>query len=225
MSGFRIFRDRDGDLWALGGDGRRWYCLADESPGGWEGPAERTWAIVEGSYGPLVELTGDLFAPHIEAVSELAARIGTAPAAAEDHRPPDRGGRREVSATEDVLAEVLDERIRQIAKWGEQNHPDGTGTDTHWLANIPVSSPGWSAVELANFFRARCKANGPERDNYLDILMEEIAEAFAEDEPATLRAELVQVAAVAVQWVEAIDRRARVAGGRLKSRAPRGGGR
>lgn len=43
---------------------------------------------------------------------------------------------------------------------------------------------------------------------WLDILREEVLEAFAEDDPARLRTELVQVAAVAVAWVEAIDRRA-----------------
>lgn len=31
------------------------------------------------------------------------------------------------SETESVLAEVLAERARQDAKWGEQNHPNGTG--------------------------------------------------------------------------------------------------
>jgi hypothetical protein len=41
-----------------------------------------------------------------------------------------------------------------------------------------------------------------------DILHEEVCEAFAETDPEALRAELVQVAAVAVKWVEAIDRRA-----------------
>jgi hypothetical protein len=44
--------------------------------------------------------------------------------------------------------------------------------------------------------------------DWLHILREEVAEAFAESDPAKLRAELVQVAAVAVNWVEAIDRRA-----------------
>jgi hypothetical protein len=34
-----------------------------------------------------------------------------------------------------------------------------------------------------------------------------VAEALAEDDPTLLRAELIQVAAVAVAWVEAIDRR------------------
>ncbi|HYF53037.1 MAG TPA: hypothetical protein VEA41_02135 [Salinarimonas sp.] len=44
---------------------------------------------------------------------------------------------------------------------------------------------------------------------YSQILAEEVAEALAESDPMLLRAELVQVAAVAVQWVEAIDRRLR----------------
>jgi hypothetical protein len=40
------------------------------------------------------------------------------------------------------------------------------------------------------------------------ILREEVYEAFAEEDPAALRTELIQVAAVAATWVDAIDRRA-----------------
>jgi malonyl CoA-acyl carrier protein transacylase len=39
------------------------------------------------------------------------------------------------------------------------------------------------------------------------ILTEEHYEAMAEEDPTRLREELIQVAAVAVAWVEAIDRR------------------
>ncbi len=92
-----------------------------------------------------------------------------------------------------ILAEVSDERERQVAKWGEQNHPDGTGRD--------------GDAEMARLDRAKCKANGPDEDNFRDILQEEVSEAFAETHPKALRNELVQVAAVAVQWIEAIDRR------------------
>lgn len=92
-----------------------------------------------------------------------------------------------------VLAEVANERGRQDATWGEQNHPDGTGR------------PG--SREFADYVRALCKANGPAEDNWRDILYEEVAEAFAETDPAKLRAELIQVAAVAVNWIGAIDRR------------------
>jgi hypothetical protein len=43
------------------------------------------------------------------------------------------------------------------------------------------------------------------KGTWLDILTEEVAEAFAETDTKALRAELVQVAAVALAWVEAID--------------------
>ena len=112
-----------------------------------------------------------------------------------DHRhvPVDAGRQREM-----VLEEVIDERARQDAKWGEQNHPDGTGR------------PG--SRELADWARARCQANGPGEDNWQDILTEEMYEAFAETDPMLLRAELVQTAAVIVQWIQAIDRRVARAG-------------
>jgi hypothetical protein len=93
-----------------------------------------------------------------------------------------------------VLAEIASERARQDAKWGEQNHPDGTARQGDDF--------------LAEMARAICQANGSDRDNWRDILTEEVHEAYAELDPVRLRAELVQVAAVAVAWVEAIDRRA-----------------
>jgi hypothetical protein len=92
-----------------------------------------------------------------------------------------------------VLDDVQRERVAQDRRWGQQNHPDGTGR------------PG--SREAADQARARCKANVPIDDNWRDILDEEVAEAFAEVNPAKLRDELVQVAAVAVAWIEAIDRR------------------
>lgn len=88
---------------------------------------------------------------------------------------------------------VDDERQRQIAKWGEQFHPDGTGR------------PG--DRENADRMRAICKANGPNEDNWRDILAEEIAEAFAETNPELLRTELIQCAAVIQHWISNIERR------------------
>jgi NTP pyrophosphatase (non-canonical NTP hydrolase) len=74
-----------------------------------------------------------------------------------------------------VLADLVGERTRQDAKWGEQNHDAAT-----WLA----------------------------------ILTEEVGEAaqailhdtFGGRAAGSLRTELVQVAAVTVQWIECIDR-------------------
>lgn len=103
-----------------------------------------------------------------------------------------------------VLTEIHHERERQNAKWGEQNHPDGTGP-THGLTR-----PGWpnSYPQIANDIRNavdHAATNG--ESTWSLILLEEVFEALAEEDPQRLRRELVQVAAVATQWVEAIDRR------------------
>jgi hypothetical protein len=97
-------------------------------------------------------------------------------------------------ATVRVLADIQTEREAQDEKWGEQNHPDGTG--------------GIFSVFSADDARARCQAafaagNGTWRH----VLDEEIAEAYAETDPALLRVELIQAAAVIAAWIEALDRR------------------
>jgi hypothetical protein len=89
--------------------------------------------------------------------------------------------------------EIRFERCQQDKKWGQQDHPDGTGR------------PG--SQELSNYYRAVCQANGPSHDNYQDILAEEIFEAFAETDPVRLYNELTQAEAVIRQWREALRRR------------------
>jgi hypothetical protein len=101
-----------------------------------------------------------------------------------------------------IADEVAAERARQDARWGEQNHPDGTGPRIRW------GFLGVNAREGAAAARDWCNTHhGRGEGTWLDILLEEVAEAFAESDPARLRAELVQVAAVAQQWCDAIDRR------------------
>lgn len=111
-----------------------------------------------------------------------------------------------------VLGEVYAERFQQEAKWGQQNHADGT--DVNWVDHIRPGF-GWEgppARHAANMARAACKRAARDgKDTWLWILLEEVAEAFAESDPAALRAELVQVAAVAVAWAQAIDRRTQLA--------------
>lgn len=82
--------------------------------------------------------------------------------------------------TDRVLQEVLAERVRQDEKWGEQN-----GHDFEWVS-IMTEEVG-EAAQAAN--EANFKSSKT-RGDY-----------------AHLREELVQVAAVAVAWIEAIDRR------------------
>ncbi|GII30227.1 hypothetical protein [Planotetraspora mira] len=96
-----------------------------------------------------------------------------------------------------VLADVTAERVAQDAMWGVQEHPDGTGPERR-----PDADRARQAVEDA-------AARG--LPTWRDILYEEVMEAFAEDDPEHLRAELIQVAAVAVKWVQALDQRVRPA--------------
>ena len=110
----------------------------------------------------------------------------------------------------DILGEVAAERARQDAKWGEQNHPDGTGPRAYPLAPLPEANLDLrAAYELADAAKkATDTAFKHGKVTYRDILLEEVFEALAESNPARLRVELVQVAAVAVAWVEKIDRHA-----------------
>ncbi|MGY5127346.1 hypothetical protein [Streptomyces nigrescens] len=94
-----------------------------------------------------------------------------------------------------ALAEDVDaERQRQLAKWGEQAHPDGTAIT--------------GDEERADRARHACQAMAEiGQVSWRDILNEEVQEAFAESDPEKLREELVQSAAVIAAWVLDLDRR------------------
>lgn len=100
-----------------------------------------------------------------------------------------------------LLRDVGEERARQNAKWGEQNHPDSPVKAISSNAFFGIPSEAAAKALCEDAFRRGIGSYG-------HILLEEVAEAFAAigDERA-LRAELVQVAAVAIAWSEAIDRR------------------
>ena len=93
-----------------------------------------------------------------------------------------------------TLTDVAGERAAQDAMWGLRGHLDGTG---------PEYAP---EADLAKRAVADAAAEG--RLTWRHILHEEVLEAFAEDDPGLLRHELVQVAAVAVKWIQDLDRRA-----------------
>lgn len=107
-----------------------------------------------------------------------------------------------LTRTSSVLVEVREERARQEAKFPEQHLPDGTGPDFAWAFTGPAS---WVA-ECAK--QETDRLADEQVLTWKDVALEEVAEAFAESDPARLRAELIQVAAVAARWVEDIDRRA-----------------
>lgn len=94
-----------------------------------------------------------------------------------------------------ILAQIALERDAQDDKFGDQSDlPDGTSVSLRWHADSR---------------RERCQ-RAAEQGNltWRHIADEEWAEATAETDPLRLRAELVQLAAVCVAWIEAIDKRA-----------------
>jgi len=98
----------------------------------------------------------------------------------------------------DVLRDVALERSNQDRKYGEQNHPDGTCRKTYWIA----AKNARTEYEIA----ATAHHGGL---TWAHVLREEVYEALEEEDPAALRAELVQIAAVAIAWIECLDRRHR----------------
>jgi len=110
----------------------------------------------------------------------------------------------------DPYRDIRDERAAQHRKWGQQDHPDGA---IRLVARINGSPVEWLAEDLEIPTAPRAKANCDAaaragRLHWSVILVEEVAEAVdAIGDYEALRAELVQVAAVAVAWIEAIDRR------------------
>lgn len=111
-----------------------------------------------------------------------------------------------------VLDEVFQERVRQTAKWGFQNLPNFSMKPFDY---VPTMTPELNQYEYriptAKAARNRCeKAFKEGHGSWGHIFLEEVAEAYEECSDEKLRAELVQVIAVGVQWVEAIDVRTKL---------------
>ena len=92
-----------------------------------------------------------------------------------------------------IFNEILAERERQDIKWGVQHHPDGTDTAFKGQADLARAMTDKAAMDGA------C--------TWWLILCEEAMEALAETEWPKLRIELIQCAAVIVQWLEDGDSR------------------
>jgi hypothetical protein len=99
----------------------------------------------------------------------------------------------EARRTRNFLRDVDAERLRQIDKWGDQRHPDGTNLkNSDWRDHV----------------QGQCRrAAAEDRVTWAHILQEEFVEALAEVEPDKIRTELIQVAAVCAAWISDIDRR------------------
>ena len=98
-----------------------------------------------------------------------------------------------------AINEVRGEMVRQVAKWGVQQHKSYTINTV--MNEVEIS---------ADAAKARCDEKAKKGlVSWTDIFLEEVFEAFDEAKKGNLenlRTELVQCAAVAVSWIESIDR-------------------
>lgn len=110
-------------------------------------------------------------------------------------------------STQSVLDEVLLERQRQNEKWGEQNHP----CLNQRLLEAEADGPGL----MAQYYRIPSERDAKavcdrrfknDAGTFADILIEEVAETIGTFNIEKRRQEVIQIAAVAVAWVEKIDR-------------------
>lgn len=121
-----------------------------------------------------------------------------------------------ISGLSTFVDAVSAERFRQLTKWGDQRHPDGTG-DKPALFGMPmaaiaevikgVNADLRSPLDYSVWLRADEKPTAVHRPQWLPIFLEEVFEAAAEADPEKLRVELIQVAAVCAAWISDIDRR------------------
>lgn len=94
----------------------------------------------------------------------------------------------------DFAEAVDDERQRQIAKFGPQPLPDGTGL----LVTVGQADAVRALVNME--FEA---GNG----THAHVLFEEAYEVLSETDPDKLKVELIQLAAVCAKWIADIDAR------------------
>lgn len=109
--------------------------------------------------------------------------------------------------TVNVLSDVRAERARQFARYGNnEDLLDGTGPHVEWLGLL---GDGLPASELEPRLREMYEIDEATqgKPTFRHLVLEEVAEAFQENSPARLRAELLQIAALAVSWIEKIDGR------------------
>lgn len=111
----------------------------------------------------------------------------------------------DVDANRFITAEVYYERLRQHEKWGQQDHPDFNPTlgnnAKDFIADLEIPTEERAKFICEDSFK---KSQG----SFSVILLEEFCEAIAAGRNVKeLRKELIQVAAVAVGWIETIDRK------------------
>jgi len=104
------------------------------------------------------------------------------------------------SIREEIFGKINEERFRQDDKWGEQNLP----MLTHPFTSKEFNLAAIQCKELCN------KAITDGTISWRHILIEEVMEVFAEDNPNKQAEELIQVAAVSISMIECLRRNGKI---------------
>ena len=125
------------------------------------------------------------------------------PACSEHGAVVDRNG---LCATDRVLARLREHRAYQYARYGSNaDTENGTGPDVHWFPDSPLVA---SDIEELVKHDWDYSPTAPRSDmTWMRLVREEVAEAFAVSDPASLQTELLDVAALCVSWLETLEAR------------------
>lgn len=104
-----------------------------------------------------------------------------------------------------IFEQIEEERNRQEAKWGEQNHPI---LDPVLISRNPERMCEEFEIPSENRAKQLCEINHDRgTGTYMHILIEEISEVTScGNKTKELREELIQTAAVVVAMIESLDR-------------------
>jgi len=109
-------------------------------------------------------------------------------------------------ATEKVLEEVKEHRAEQFARYGTNDDlEDGTGPFSEWTSPLTAYDARTIEDQFRRGYERHERATGA--PTWMHLVREEVAEAFQEAATGRLRAELLQVAALCVSWIETLDGR------------------
>ena len=108
-----------------------------------------------------------------------------------------------------IYEEIWLERQRQESKWGQQDHPSVDPILTGRNGGA-TGDRLCQEYEIPSEERAKFLCDTAAKKNVLTwshILVEEVSEVISAIDDKARREELIQVAAVVVEWIQSIDRK------------------
>lgn len=110
---------------------------------------------------------------------------------------------------EKIFEQIRQERIKQSEKWGQQNHPSSYNYGETFDYPTLIAKYNKEVLGIIDEKSIKMLVDGEHRtgtSNWTSIALEEFVEVANAANDYERRNELVQLAAVVVQWIECLDR-------------------